>query len=345
MKRLALLLTCVLTFVSVASAKDSPTSGVGAEMTDAAQKFLASLNPDELAKASMSFDDPARTDWHNIPKPQRKGLQIRDMSPEQRKLCHNLLRVSLSKTGYDKGVRIMALEKNLFEGEKDLKGAPLRDPERYFLTVFGKPASTGIWGWSFEGHHFSLNFVVQDGEVISDTPSFWGANPATVNVVIPGGPEKGVRTLAAEEQLALDLVNMLDEKQRKKAIIAEKAPNDYRAAGKPQPPTGAPEGLAASDMTEAQKKTLWSLLETYSNHLAPALANARLAEVKADGLDQVYFAWAGSTKPGVGHYYRVQGPGFVLELVNVQSDPAKNPANHIHSVWRSLKRDFGISLK
>jgi hypothetical protein len=95
-------------------------------------------------------------------------------------------------------------------------------------------------------------------------------------------------------------------------------------------------------MTEAQKKTLWSLLEAYNSHLQPVIAQDRLAEIKAAGLDRVYFAWAGATRPSVGHYYRVQGPTFVLELVNIQSDPEGNPANHIHSVWRSLQGDFAV---
>src|SRR5262249_41502167 len=157
-----------------------------------------------------------------------------------------------------------------------------------------------------------------------------------------GGPEKGTRTLAEEEQLALDLVNSLDESQRGKAIVAEKAPGDYRAAGLPQPPHTAPEGIAASDLNSSQRDTLWKLLEAYNENLAGPLSAARLADIKAAGLDRVYFAWAGSTKPGVGHYYRVQGPTFVLELNNTQSDPAGNPANHVHSVWRSLKGDFGV---
>ncbi len=341
---------CVLTLCSIflcasAQAEDKPAQGVGTQMTQAAQEFLASLGASELAKATMKFDDPARLDWHNIPKPERKGLQVREMSAEQRKRCHHLIAVSLSNTGYEKALKIMALENNLREGEKNLQGAPLRDPERYFLTIFGKPESSGAWGWSFEGHHFSLNFVVKDGQVMSDTPSFWGANPATVSLFIAGGPEKGTRTLASEEQSAFDLVNSLSDAQRGKAVIADKAPDDYRAAGKPQPPSTAPEGLPASEMTEGQKKILWSLLEAYNGNLAEELSAARLAEIKADGLDRVYFAWAGATKPGVGHYFRVQGPSFVLELVNVQSDPAGNPANHIHSVWRSLKRDFGITAK
>jgi hypothetical protein len=62
-------------------------------------------------------------------------------------------------------------------------------------------------------------------------------------------------------------------------------------------------------------------------------------------LDQVDFAWAGAAKPGIGHYYRVQGPSFILEFINVQSDPAGNRANHIHSVWRNRKGDFGIPVQ
>ncbi len=64
--------------------------------------------------------------------------------------------------------------------------------------------------------------------------------------------------------------------------------------------------------------------------------------MKDHGLNSVYFAWSGATEPGVGHDYCVQGPSFMLELVNVQSDPAGNKANHVHSVWRSLNGDFAV---
>lgn len=343
MKRAWLSIATWMAFVGATAAEDHSTNGVAVAMTQAAQRFLESLPADALAKVARTFDDPKRMDWHNIPKPERKGLQVRDMTEQQRKLCHDLLRASLSPAGYDKAVKIMSLENNLREGEKNLVGGPLRDPERYFLTIFGKPEATGSWGWSFEGHHLSLNFVVRDGKVVSQTPSFWGANPATVRIFISGGPEVGVRTLTEEEQLAFDLVNALSNSQRKRAIIAEKAPAEYRGAGTPQPPKGAAEGLPASEMTDAQKNMLLSLLEAYSGHLARPLSEKQLAEIHSDGLDKVHFAWAGGTKPGEPHYYRVQGPSFVLELVNYQSDPAGNPANHVHSVWRNPRGDFGVS--
>ncbi|HEX4147163.1 MAG TPA: DUF3500 domain-containing protein [Pirellulales bacterium] len=318
-------------------------SDVGTAMTESAQAFVASLSPDELAKATMKFDDPARLDWTNIPKKERKGLPLREMTPEQKVLCHNLLRAALSRSGYDKASKIMSLENNLREGEKNLNTGWARNPEDYYLTIFGQPAAGDTWGWGFEGHHLSLNFVVREGKVVSETPSFWGANPATVRIYVPGGPEEGTRTLSSEEQLAFDLVGQLSDGQRDKAMIAETAPAEYRAVGTPQPPHTAPEGLPAAEMSEPEKKSLRSLLEVYASHLAPQLAAAQLADIDARGFDRIYFAWAGATAPGKGHYYRIQGPSFVLELVNIQSDPAGNLANHIHSVWRSLDGDFGVA--
>ena len=170
-------------------------------MVAAANSLLDALTPEQRSAAALPFDTPLRRDWHNIPKEDRKGVEFGELSAEQQKLALALLRSALSDVGYEKATRIMSLENNLREGEKNVAGAPLRDPERYFITIFGEPADKGTWGWSFEGHHFSQNFVVHDGKVVGDTPSFWGANPATVKIFIEGGPEVGTRTLAQEEQL------------------------------------------------------------------------------------------------------------------------------------------------
>ncbi len=339
-----LLANCLVTG-AICNAGQQGTEPVAAAMTDAARNFLAALSPAEKAKATRSFDDPARVDWHNIPKPERKGLQVREMNAKTRELCHELLKAALSDEGYEKAVLIMSLESNLKEGEKNLSSSPLRDPERYFLTIFGEPTLTGPWGWSFEGHHFSLNYVVRNGQVLAATPSFWGANPATVHIFVEGGPEVGVRTLAGEEQTAFDLVQSLDAEQQKVAIIADKAPNDYRAAGQPQPPQAAPAGLAFNRMNADQQQLVKSLVTTYVRHWEQPLAEATLNGIQEAGWDKVHFAWLGSTKPGVGHSYRIQGPTFVLELVNIQADPAGNLANHIHSVWRDVRGDFAVPVK
>jgi hypothetical protein len=337
------LVKLTLVVVLVLQSADTFGQSPAKAMTSAANAFLAALTPQQRTEAALPFDTPLRRDWHNIPKEDRKGVEFGELNAEQQKLALALLRSALSDDGYDKALKIMSLENNLREGEKNLSGAPLRDPERYFITIFGEPTDKGTWGWSFEGHHFSQNFVVHDGKVVGDTPSFWGANPATVKIFVDGGPEVGTRTLAQEEQLAFNLLSSLDASQRAAALIADKAPADYRGPGQPEPPRAAPEGIQAAKLNDAQRETLQSLLAAYCNNLAPELAAARLAEIAAAGHDRVYFAWLGATEPGVGHAYRIQGPTFLLELVNIQSDPAGNPANHIHSVWRSLSHDFGVA--
>lgn len=314
----------------------------GESMAAAAQQFLGTLTPEQRARAALPFDHPGRTDWHFIPKSERKGVQIRDMAPPQRKAALALLQAALSEVGYQKATKIMELESILKELEKNRKG-PLRDPERYFFTVFGTPGPQGRWGLSVEGHHLSLNFVVEQGRVVASTPSAFCANPAIVmNEVIPSIP-KGTRVLAREETLAYDLLASLTPAQKQQAVVAEKAPPEVRAAGAPQPAADPPRGIRVAELTPPQRALLKALIEEYAHNFPPEVARERLAAVEQDGPERTYFAWAGGEKPGEGHYYCIQGPSFQIEFVNVQPDSAGNPANHIHSVWRDMRGDFGLS--
>lgn len=317
----------------------------GPAMTSAAQQFLASLSAEQKSKAVMAYDSPQRLDWHFIPKASRKGLQIREMDDKQRQAARTLLKVSLSEIGHAKAARIIEYEALLKELEKAKTGTPLRDTERYYFTVFGEPTEKSKWGLSIEGHHMSLNFVVENGRVVSSSPAMFGANPATIKAEALAGFKAGERILAKEEQLAFDLLASLNADQRKVAVIAEKALDEVRGAGAPQPPTDAPVGIAASKLDDNQKKILKSLIETYAHNVPDEVASDRLLSLKEGGLEKVHFAWAGADKPGIGHYYRVQGSEFVIEFVNTQPDAAGNPANHIHCTWRDLRGDFAIPIK
>ena len=318
----------------------------GANMTRSAVQFIKTLDKDIQRKAVlMDYDSGERVGWHFIPKDTRKGLQIRDMNAAQRKAAHGLLKSCLSEIGYKKSVQIMELEHILHVlEERQGKLRNVRDTERYYFTVFGEPTETGKWGLSVEGHHLSLNFVVENGQVVSSTPTFFGANPAVVKTEVPGGAKQGTRVLANEEQLAFTLVNSLDERQLRTALIAEEAPREIRGAGEPQPPTDAAVGLAVANMTPDQKQMLRRLVTSYAENLPAEVNEARIAAARAAGPDKIHFAWAGARKPGIGHYYRVQGPTFLIEFVNTQPDPAGNLANHIHCVWRDTKGDFAIAL-
>lgn len=342
--RILVLLAVVFAFASAGFAYLQLASP-GKSMTEAAQGYLQSLSADQRAKSQLPYDSDQRVGWHFIPKAERKGLQIREMNEEQRQKAHALLKQALSEIGYDKAAKIIALEVILKELEKNRQGAPLRDAERYYFTVFGEPAADSRWGLSVEGHHLSLNFVVDKEQVISSTPAMYGANPAIVKSEVSGGAPPGTRVLALEETLAFDLLGALSSEQRAKAILADKAPDEIRAAGEPQPPTTPAEGLAAGELTADQKKTLKALVESYAANMPAAVAKARMSAIEEAGWDQVKFAWAGADKPGVGHYYRVQGPTFLIEFVNVQPDAAGNVANHIHCVWRDMRGDFALPIQ
>lgn len=313
-------------------------------MSEAAQAFLATLSPEQRAAAVMPYADDRRVDWHFIPKAERKGIKAGDMSEPQREAAGRLLQSALSEVGYDKARTIMSLEEILrvLEGER---AQNIRDPLRYYFTIFGDPAGRETWGLSVEGHHLSLNFVVQGDRVVSHTPAFFGANPAIVKNTVANAPPEGTRVLKAEEELAFELLHSLSAEQRTAATIAAEAPHDIRAGGEPQPPQTKPEGVAASQLDDAQQKTLRALLVSYTEKM-PAEVSAQLwSEIEQAGFGNIHFAWAGADRPGVGHYYRVQGPTFLVEFVNTQPDSAGNPANHIHSVWRDLRGDFNVRLK
>jgi len=345
-KALRVIAAVLLVVVAASAQRKAPPAGEA--MTTAAKRFVDTLSSEQKSQAVLPYDDPSRTDWHYIPKPSRKGLQVKEMSDMQRRAAFGLLASSLSVVGDQKATTIMQLEGILRELEKNRQGGQIRDPERYYFTLFGDPSKAAPWGLSVEGHHLSLNFVVKDGQVISSTPTFFGSNPATLlaDYTDLAGPQfkKGLRVLKDEEQLAYDLLNALDVSQRKKVIIAAEAPNDVRDAGKALPPVSPAEGLPASEMQTAQVAVLQKLIDAYAHNLPEDVATERLARVKADGIENVAFCWLGSVETDKGHHYRVQGKSFLIEFNNTQPDSAGNLANHIHSVWHDLRGNFAIPV-
>src|SRR5262249_56710738 len=129
-----------------------------------------------------------------------------------------LIEAGVAGSGVLKATTIMSLEAVLRQQEQGR--GPLRDPERYFLTIFGTPSDRGRWGWRVEGHHLSLNFVLQDGKIVAATPAFFGANPAEVRQ----GPREGLRNLADIEDRALRLLQALASPQLTQAPAAHTPP-------------------------------------------------------------------------------------------------------------------------
>jgi hypothetical protein len=319
-----------------------------ATMAKAATKFLESLTPEQRRQATFAFEGAERTHWNFIPTElfPRNGLTIKQMNESQRRLAHELLKAGLSQRGYMTATQIMELENVLATIESAPRaaapqpaqgGTPVfaRDPERYFFSIFGTPSTRNTWGYRVEGHHMSLHFTVVGGTLVAGAPTFFGTNPAEVRV----GPKTGTRLLGPVEDAARVLVESLDSSQRGKAVIDTIAPNDIVTAAKVKIDPLSPAGIPASDLTGSQRALLIKLIGVYTGYMAEDIAADRLARIEKAGWDRVAFAWAGSLERGKKHYYRVQGPTFLIEYDNTQND-----ANHVHSVWRDFNGDFGEDL-
>ena len=303
----------------------------------AARAALRSLPDSIRSGATFSFDSTERSNWYYIPL-DRKGVTLARMTAESRARVDSLLRTGLSAGGFATAKSIMRHESILHDIEA--AGPPegrrfVRDSNKYYLSVFGDPDTSTVWGWRVEGHHLSVNYTGIGRSVQVVSPVFFGANPARV----PSGPHAGLRILAAEEDLARELVKMLDAKQRAVAIFSDTALVEMETRNDPKARALKAEGLRAADMTAPQRAQLRRLVDQYAGRVSVAARTHALRDVEDGGFGELRFAWAGGTEVGQAHYYRIHGPTILVEYDNQQ-----NNANHIHTVWRDLRHDFGGDL-
>jgi|TARA_B100001250_G_scaffold393007_1_gene395341 hypothetical protein len=335
------LLLAIILFTHTLRAHEDHNNDPAQDMVSAANNFISSLSKAQKSEAIFKPNDDHREGWYFIPdkfiKPsgKRKGLLIKNMNQQQRLLAHALLASAMSSDGYRQAATVMTLEAILHELENK---NPIRDPELYYVSIFGKPDLKSNWGWRFEGHHLSININVANGQLFSVTPSFFGTNPAQSKE----GPFKGLEVLADEQILARKLAQSLDADQSKLAILPGKAPADIitkqeRVAERKtfMPPKGIP----FNKLNKDQQQELRTIIDSYIQKYRPGILNEINGRKKIIGNNDLYFAWAGSLKPEEGHYYRIQSNDFLFEYDNTQ-----NGANHVHAVWRDFDGDFGRDI-
>jgi hypothetical protein len=303
-----------------------------ATMAALAGAFLETLSEAQRRQASWRFEDAERFNWHYVPR-ERAGVPIQEMSAASKAALHELLRHALSETGYRKAVDVMSLEEPLGLIENHQRF--YRHPENYSVTIFGTPGRLP-WGWRIEGHHLSLNFTAVTEELFGVTPAFWGANPARVP---DGYPMAGHRTLGRETDLSYELIRSLGEPERERAIIATGSLGNIITVPGREEELRERRGLPLAAMPDGLRNLALKLLETYAGNLRGDLAEAEVARVREAGFDAIHFAWGGPLEDGHANYWRLHGPITVIEYDNTQ-----NNANHIHSIWHDLTRNWGRDL-
>ena len=326
-----LLLLIVLVAVLPANAQQARID-LTQEMVEATNAFVSSLSVQQRNNGIYTFEDEERFNWHFIPR-DRKGVPFRSMNDSQRAAAQNVLQTFFSAKGYQRAEAVGSLESVLAEIE--VNGRFDRDPELYFLTIFGTPGLDSNWALRYEGHHLAYNWTFVSGMGIASSPQFFGSNPAEVR----SGEKIGTRVLSVEEDLGRDLVSALSADQKKMAILDLEVPGDIFTAAEREITRLENSGISYSELNSRQKRMLIALIDELASMQSEVIAEARMASIRSEGLEDIKFVWIGGIERGDPHYYRVQGSGFLIEYDNTQ-----NNANHIHLVWRDFTGDFGRDL-
>ena len=340
-------------------------------MAQAAVDLLEALPADLADQATYPMGDDERVRWAYYPREMAGdrfgGVPLHDLNQAQRRAVWALVEAGTSPMAFAKVAAIGSLDLVLDRQEQH-RNVPLRDPARYWISLFGTPGPSGVWGWRFEGHHVSIHHTVADGQVVASTPLFLGANPAEIR-------HRGysvLRPCGQEEDVARTLLGMLDADQRRVAVLTTNPPIDFVVTNVARVPARAepgnppmamtvfqqhfdamdpadkaalafeadrPSGLAAATMSSAQRGVLSDLVQLYVDRLPETLAERERARMDAFGLDGVHFAWAGSDTPREPHYYRAHGGPVWIEY-----DCVQDAGNHTHTVWRDPARDFAHDL-
>lgn len=324
------------------------------EMTDAANLFLGMLTAEQRQKATYAFDNEERFNWHYVPR-ERKGLPLKQMTPEQRTAAMAMLKTALSLQGYEKATSIIDMENVLRVIDNRPPNDVYRDPENYSFTFFGDPATKAPWSWRIEGHHLSLQFIAVAGKVIAQTPTFFGSNPAVLKFDssmadkrmsdprVASLPQNGKAIFKQETEKAFALLKTLSPDQRKQVILDAVAYPEMVTSNKRKASLERMDGVRMADMNAEQRKLFMDLLQIYLTNYRITLAKQQLDKLEKNGLDNLRFGWAGDMTPtlgeGKGWYYRIHGPTILIEYDNTQTN-----ANHIHTVVRDLTNDWGEDL-
>lgn len=321
---LLLIINCII-FIAAARAQD---------MAAQATTFIKLLDSSQRNKALYPFDTTERFRFNYVPLEDRKGISFNELNTNARKALMDLLKTGIAAKTVDKITAIMQLDNVLKELEHRKPEDHFRDTGKYFITIFGVPGANNIWGWRFEGHHIAFHFSANKNELVAGTPSFLGSNPG----IVLDGPQKNKEVLKEETDRGFAMLHALTAQELKAALIDSVAPNEIISKADRTALIKNPSGVRYSDLTAANKKMLLQLIDLYLHRYTIQFAAIMLKEIQAAGLDKLWFTWAGNTEKlfGKAYYYRIQGPTIIIEYDNSQ-----NNANHVHTVIRDLKNDFG----
>ncbi len=364
----------------------SPRRELASAMGAAADELVALLGDDQRQKATWPMSASTadeRTSWFYTPT-DHHGLALADMTPRQQRATHKLVATGLSTAGYVTVAAIIGLENVLdhvegwqatFDRERG------RDPQLYWIALFGtEDGAVGAdrWGWRFGGHHISLNFTIDGGEVVATTPLFLGADPAAAPLL---GPHLH-RPLGAAEDLGRELVRSLGPDQLGRALLTPVAPSDLITGNRPRVVDGdrmlplpsvfrqplVDDVRVAMEGAQRQADERSGITDGDHDALAftsrpKGLAVAELDPGQRDALGALLDVYLHRLPDGVADEEQARVAADVDQLhfawagsiepgqphyyrlqgpdLLIEYDNTQRDVNHVHTVWRRLDGDFG----
>jgi hypothetical protein len=214
-------------------------------------------------------------------------------------------------------------------------GGPTFGRDNYYISFLGQPSATDPWMIQFGGHHLGINITLA-GDHGTLAPSHTGAQPAHYEI-----EGKTIRPLGREVDKSFELINSLDDAQRKQAIIGSRMRDLVLGPGRDGQMI-APEGIKGADLNDKQRAMLLDLASEWTGIISESAAAAKMQEMKKN-VAETWFAWSGPTEKGSAAYFRIQGPTVFIEYA--PQGLGGDPTNHIHTIYRDPTNEYGAQWR
>ena len=302
-------------------------------MAAAANKFLATLDDEQQAKVHHKLDSAERKKWTNLPaRPDAGGLRLGDCTTQQVNAACQMMATMFSEHGYKKMCSIMLADDQLLQGGRPRQGFGTVD---FSIVIFGTPDAEKPWGFQIDGHHLGVNLAIE-GDKLVLSPSFVGTQPYKFTLA-----SDTFVPMNNETRLAHKLINALPEDLREKAVLGARRGNLRTGPGRDGVVPEA-RGVSCKTFSDQQKKIVMDLIREWVNFLPEKQAEARMKQIESE-IDETRFAWNGATPAGSDISYAVQGPSLIIEYAC--QGMGGNPLDHLHSIYRNPKNEYGGQIK
>jgi hypothetical protein len=311
-----------------------------ADVSAAAAAFLAALDGTQRDEATFPLETDAWRSWSNVhPFLMRHGQLIEALTDAGRQAALDLVRTTLSPSGFETARNIMRLNETIREitGSDEEYGEWL-----YWMSLMGEPSDDEPWGWQIDGHHLIINAFLLNGQLVA-TPTFMGTEPVTADA----GKYEGITVFREEESRGYALMTSLSSAQRSLALLDEDLPGEVLTTAFRDNFELRYEGIPYRDLSSVQQQALLDLVEIYVGRMRADQAALKMDEIDAH-LEETYFAWMGRVDDASPFYYRVQSPVILIEFDHqrgVALDNAEASRAHIHTIVRTPNgNDYGADL-